>query len=89
MIRVWLLVLELRGKSHINDLIHNCLSPLCSCCLHSSISALMDILNLQLAFCMCVCAVISVMSESCLTLCDPTTVARQVPLPMGPSRQEY
>ena len=27
--------------------------------------------------------------QSCLTLCDPTTVARQAPLSMGFSRQEY
>ena len=28
-------------------------------------------------------------AQSCLTLCDPWTVARQVPLSMGFSRQEY
>ena len=28
-------------------------------------------------------------TQSCLTLCDPWTVARQAPLPMGFSRQEY
>ena len=27
--------------------------------------------------------------QSCLTLCDPWTVARQAPLSMGFSRQEY
>ena len=28
-------------------------------------------------------------AQSCLTLCDPWTVARQAPLSMGFSRQEY
>ena len=28
-------------------------------------------------------------AQSCPTLCDPWTVARQAPLPMGFSRQEY
>ena len=28
-------------------------------------------------------------SQSCLTLCDPWNVARQAPLPMKISRQEY
>ena len=34
---------------------------------------------------MCVCSVI----QSCLTLCDPWTVACQSPLSMGFPRQEY
>ena len=36
--------------------------------------------------CVCVCVLLT---QSCLTLCDPWTIARQVPLSMGFSRQEY
>ena len=36
--------------------------------------------------CSCMCAHFL---QLCLTLCDPTTVARQAPLSMGFSRQEY
>ena len=32
---------------------------------------------------------LSEVSQSCLTLCDPMTVAHQAPLSMGFSRQEY
>ena len=31
----------------------------------------------------------SLVAQSCLTLCDSMTVARQAPLSMGFSRQEY
>ena len=36
---------------------------------------------------LCVCEVL--VAQSCLTLCDPMTVAHQAPLSMGFSRQEY
>ena len=38
--------------------------------------------------CMCVC-VLCLVAQSCPTLCSPRTVARQAPLSMGFSRQEY
>ena len=41
--------------------------------------------------CVCVCVCVCACSDvhSCLTLCDPWTVACQAPLSMEPSRQEY
>ena len=35
------------------------------------------------------CAVLCLITQSCPTLCNPMTVARQAPLSMGFSRQEY
>lgn len=45
---VWLLVLELKGESYINHLIHDCFFSVFS--LYASVSALKDILNLHFAF---------------------------------------
>ena len=35
------------------------------------------------------CAVLCLATQSCPALCDPMTVARQAPLPLGFSRPEY
>ena len=35
------------------------------------------------------CAMLCLVTQSCPTLCDPVTVARQAPLSLGFSRQEY
>ena len=37
----------------------------------------------------CVCVCVCVFTQSCLTLCDPQTVAHQAPLPIEFSRQEF
>ena len=47
-----------------------------------------DLNSLCVCVCVCVCVCLLVM-QLCPTLCDPWTVARQVPLSMGLPRQEY
>ena len=44
---------------------------------------------LYIFLCFMVCILICVHAQSCLTLCNPVTVAHQAPLSMGISRQEY
>ena len=48
--------------------------------------------SLFVCLCMCVCSFLQhacLCAQSCLTFCNPWTVAHQAPLSMGLSRQEY
>ena len=48
------------------------------------------LLSLTLCVCVCVCVCVCLLvTQLCLTLCDPWTVSSQAPLSMGFSRQEY
>ena len=52
--------------------------------------AICDSGGIEDGLCVCVCVCVCVwVAQSCLTLCDPWTVAHQAPLSMGFSRQEH